>query len=222
MKSRLVMAAFLSLGLLLVGCDKSPPGPEQQTAEKLAADKERAFIVEGVASSSGPSTAAVPKNQYGSANNLPPRSVCTTDLQCAGNNYCIGSPPSCQPRFDVGHACSRLADCAGSLSCDAGRCTSPSVPLAAALKPSIRKSLTPLVKVNPVYPREAIRSGIEKGEVVAQLFIDDKGLVTDVKIVEADPPGVFDNEVMQALSQWTFQAEGEKFLAEIELNFVLK
>jgi protein TonB len=79
-----------------------------------------------------------------------------------------------------------------------------------------------LVKVNPVYPREAIRSGIEKGEVVAQLFIDDKGLVTDVKIVEADPPGVFDNEVMQALSQWTFQAEGEKFLAEIDLNFVLK
>jgi protein TonB len=78
------------------------------------------------------------------------------------------------------------------------------------------------VKVNPVYPREAIRSGIEKGEVVAQLFIDDKGLVTDVKIVEADPPGVFDNEVTQALSQWTFQAEGEKFLAEIELSFVLK
>ncbi len=78
------------------------------------------------------------------------------------------------------------------------------------------------MKVNPVYPREAIRSGIEKGQVVARLFIDEKGLVTDVKIVEADPPEVFNNEVTQALSQWKFQAEGEKFVGEVELNFALK
>jgi protein TonB len=73
-----------------------------------------------------------------------------------------------------------------------------------------------------VYPREAIRAGIEKGQVVARLFIDEKGLVTVVKIVEADPPEVFNNEVTQALSQWKFQAEGEKFVGEVELNFTLK
>jgi protein TonB len=77
------------------------------------------------------------------------------------------------------------------------------------------------VKVNPVYPREAIRSGIEKGQVVAQLSIDEKGLVTDVKIVAADPPGVFNREVTQALSQWQFHAEGEQFVGEVELNFAL-
>ena len=78
------------------------------------------------------------------------------------------------------------------------------------------------MKVNPIYPREAIRSGIEKGRVVARLFIDEKGSVTEVRIVEADPPGVFNKEVIRALSQWKFQAEGEKFVGEVELTFTLK
>jgi len=89
-------------------------------------------------------------------------------------------------------------------------------------KPAIRRGLVPLVKVNPIYPREAIRSGIEKGRVVARLFIDEKGSVTEVRIVEADPPGVFNKEVIRALSQWKFQAEGEKFVGEVELTFTLK
>ncbi len=89
-------------------------------------------------------------------------------------------------------------------------------------KPAIRKGITPLVKVEPVYPREAIRAGIAKGRVVARLFIDEKGLVSEVRIVEADPPGVFNKEVTRALSQWKFQAEGEKFVGEVELTFTLK
>jgi periplasmic protein TonB len=93
---------------------------------------------------------------------------------------------------------------------------------APAPKPAIRKGITPLVKVDPVYPREAIRAGIAKGRVVARLFIDEKGLVSEVRIVESDPPGVFNKEVTRALSQWKFQAEGEKFVGEVELTFTLK
>jgi periplasmic protein TonB len=96
-------------------------------------------------------------------------------------------------------------------------------PVAApAPKPAIRRGLVPLEKVNPIYPREAIRSGVERGRVVARLVIDERGLVTDVRIVEADPPGVFNKEVIRALSLWRFQAEGEKFLGEVELTFTLK
>jgi protein TonB len=98
----------------------------------------------------------------------------------------------------------------------------PPVVAPPAPKPAIRKGLVPLEKVNPIYPREAIRGGIERGKVVARLFIDEKGLVTDVRIVEADPPGVFNKEVIRALSQWKFQAEGEKFVGEVELTFTLK
>jgi periplasmic protein TonB len=89
-------------------------------------------------------------------------------------------------------------------------------------KPAIRKGITPLVKVEPIYPREAIRAGIAKGRVVARLFIDEKGLVSEVRIIESDPPGVFNKEVTRALSQWKFQAEGEKFVGEVELTFTLK
>jgi protein TonB len=89
-------------------------------------------------------------------------------------------------------------------------------------KPAIRKGITPIAKVDPIYPREAIRAGVAKGKVVARLFIDEKGLVTEVRIVEADPPGVFNKEVMRALSQWKFQPEGEKFVGEVELTFTLK
>ena len=176
--------------------------------------KRRSNRVATIALPSAPPAAAVSTTSGFSASlALEPR---WPSQQCAGNNLCIGSPLSCQPSFGYGHACSNSNECEGSLSCDAGRCASPPVPLAAA-----RKSSTPLVKVNPVYPREAIRSGIEKGQVVAQLSIDEKGLVTDVKIVAADPPGVFNREVTQALSQWQFHAEGEQFVGEVELNFAL-
>jgi protein TonB len=95
-------------------------------------------------------------------------------------------------------------------------------PPAPAPKPAIRKGITPIFRVEPVYPREAIRAGISKGTVVARLNIDEKGLVTDVKIIESDPPRVFDREVTRALSQWKFTPEGEKYVGEIEVSFSLK
>jgi protein TonB len=98
----------------------------------------------------------------------------------------------------------------------------PAPPAPPTPKPAIRKGITPISKVDPIYPREAIRAGVARGKVVARLFIDEKGLVTDVRIVEADPPGVFDKEVRRALALWKFQAEGEKFVGEVDLTFVLK
>jgi protein TonB len=63
---------------------------------------------------------------------------------------------------------------------------------------------------------------VAKGHVIARLLVDEKGLVTDVRIISADPPNVFNKEVIRALSQWKFQPEGEKFLGDVELNFTLK
>ena len=58
--------------------------------------------------------------------------------------------------------------------------------------------------------------------MVARLKIDEKGNVTDVSIVSSTPPRVFDREVMRALSLWKFQAEGERYVGEVEVNFTLK
>ena len=98
----------------------------------------------------------------------------------------------------------------------------PPPPPAPVAKPAIRRGITPIAKVEPVYPREAIRADIRKGQVIARLQIDEKGNVTDVQIMESNPPRVFDREVIRALKLWKFSAEGEKFVGEVEVNFTLK
>ena len=41
-------------------------------------------------------------------------------------------------------------------------------------------------------------------------------------IVSADPPKHFDKAVIDALMEWKFSAEGEKYVGEIEINFKLE
>jgi len=89
-------------------------------------------------------------------------------------------------------------------------------------KPAIRKGITPIKKEEIVYPPAAIRAGIEKGQVVARLAIDEKGNVTSVTIVSADPPKYFDKAVIEALMGWKFSADGSKYIGEVEVNFTLQ
>jgi protein TonB len=89
-------------------------------------------------------------------------------------------------------------------------------------KPAVRRGITPVTREDPVYPRAAIRAGIDKGRVLARVNIDEQGNVTDVIIVSADPPRHFDSAVREALSKWRFKAEGEKYVGEIEVVFSLK
>ena len=60
-----------------------------------------------------------------------------------------------------------------------------------------------------------------RATVVARVMIDEKGNVTDVIIVSADPPRHFDRAVQDALRQWKFAADGEKYVGEIEVSFKL-
>lgn len=98
----------------------------------------------------------------------------------------------------------------------------PPAPPPPPAKPAIRKGITAISKVDPVYPKQAIMKGIESGMVVAHVFIDEKGNVTEVKIIQAEPPKYFDRAVIDALMQWKFTGEGEKFVGEIEVNFRLQ
>ncbi|MEP6656876.1 MAG: energy transducer TonB [Betaproteobacteria bacterium] len=98
----------------------------------------------------------------------------------------------------------------------------PPAPPAPAPKPAVRRGITPIKREDPVYPRSAIRAGIEKGQVVAQLQIDEGGNVTDVKIVSANPARHFDSAVKDALINWKFAPDGTKYTGIIEVNFTLK
>ena len=95
-------------------------------------------------------------------------------------------------------------------------------PPAPAPKPAVRRGSPPIEREDPVDPRAAIRAGVEKGRVLAREMIDERGHVTEVIIVSADPPRHFEAAVREALMKWKFKAEGEKYVGEIEVTFTLK
>ncbi len=76
-----------------------------------------------------------------------------------------------------------------------------------APSPSMAMNLnaTPVSRMNPQYPRRALTRRIE-GYVVAEFTVDTKGRVVpdSFKIVEAEPPGMFDRAVERALMRWRF------------------
>jgi protein TonB len=98
----------------------------------------------------------------------------------------------------------------------------PAPPAPPPPKPAVRKVYNHISGDPPTYPREAIKAGVDHGHVLARLDIDEKGLVTDVRIVESNPPRVFDREVIRALAQWKFEPDGTKYIGEVDVNFSLK
>lgn len=54
------------------------------------------------------------------------------------------------------------------------------------------------------YPPGAKRDGVE-GYVTLSLLIDDRGEVQQVRILESEPAGVFDETAREALRQWQFR-----------------
>ncbi len=72
-------------------------------------------------------------------------------------------------------------------------------------KPAVRRNLVRIGGDLPEFPRAARRHNIEKGQVLARLMIDEKGNVTEVIIVSANPPRHFDKAVIDALSEWKFK-----------------
>lgn len=58
-------------------------------------------------------------------------------------------------------------------------------------------------RVPPVYPLRARRRRIE-GHVDVELLVDGRGRVRSVTVLKAQPPGVFEHAVREALLQWRF------------------
>jgi protein TonB len=99
----------------------------------------------------------------------------------------------------------------------------PAPPVVApAPKPAIRRIASRVSGPDPAYPREAIRSGVAKGRVLARVQVDEKGNVIDIQIISSEPPRVFDRAVRSALQEWKLTAEGEKYFGDVEINFTLK
>ncbi len=62
----------------------------------------------------------------------------------------------------------------------------------------------PLVRVQPIYPERAAQRGIE-GWVLLEFTISAVGTVTDVVVVDADPPSMFNRVAKRAVSRWKYK-----------------
>lgn len=62
----------------------------------------------------------------------------------------------------------------------------------------------PLVKVQPVYPERALARGIE-GYVIVEFTVTRQGTTKNVRVVEADPKGIFDSAAIQAAQKFKYK-----------------
>lgn len=84
--------------------------------------------------------------------------------------------------------------------------------------PSVFRDVKPVRKVKPKYPREAEDKLIE-GRVRVRLNVDLDGSVSKAVILIAEPPGVFDEEVLKAVKQYQFKRDGTTYEADQEIIF---
>lgn len=62
----------------------------------------------------------------------------------------------------------------------------------------------PVVQVAPQYPRAAKQSGLE-GWVTMEVLIRPDGTVSNAKVMESDPPRIFDRAAISAMRKWKFR-----------------
>lgn len=66
----------------------------------------------------------------------------------------------------------------------------------------------PIVKVAPQYPRRAAQKGIE-GYVVVEFTVSKLGTVTNPKVIEADPPNIFNRAAISAAKKFKYKPKVE-------------
>lgn len=81
-------------------------------------------------------------------------------------------------------------------------------------------SLRALKKVNPKYPRRA-KMKKQAGSVQLAFDIDKTGLVSNVKVLDSNPKGVFEKNSIRAIQKWKFKPNEFERTASITFNFRL-
>lgn len=62
----------------------------------------------------------------------------------------------------------------------------------------------PIVKVQPIYPRRAQSRGIE-GYVIVEFTVTKTGTTKDIRVVESQPPGIFDKASLAAAAKFKYK-----------------
>jgi protein TonB len=68
----------------------------------------------------------------------------------------------------------------------------------------IAVNLMPIFKIPPTYPNRA-KMLKKEGVVVLEFTITKEGLTSNIKVVKANPPKIFNKSAIKALSKWKFK-----------------
>jgi protein TonB len=64
--------------------------------------------------------------------------------------------------------------------------------------------IIPIVVIRPMYPRDAAMQGLE-GWVKVAFIITEVGTVKEPRVIDADPPRIFNREALRAILKWKFK-----------------
>ncbi|ESS72910.1 TonB family protein [Methyloglobulus morosus KoM1] len=73
---------------------------------------------------------------------------------------------------------------------------------------SVDSGVVPLVRVKPTYPMRAASRHIE-GWVKIEFTVSPSGTVANARVVDASPPGIFDEAALDAIKEWKFKPKIE-------------
>ena len=93
----------------------------------------------------------------------------------------------------------------------------PSAPSAPA-RSTTANALVAISTPQPAYPPDALRSGTT-GTVEVEFVVNRDGSVSDVRVVKANPRGVFDRGVQATVRKWQFQPLDEPRTVRRNFNF---
>ena len=91
-------------------------------------------------------------------------------------------------------------------------------PSAPATPARTSSALVAISTPQPAYPAEALRSGTT-GSVEVEFVVNRDGSVSDVRVVKANPRGVFDRGVQSTVRKWQFQPMDEPRTVRRNFNF---
>lgn len=85
--------------------------------------------------------------------------------------------------------------------------------------------LTPIVRIEPQYPRKAAMQGLE-GHVVLSFEVTESGTVDNVEVVDSQPRRVFDVSAKQAVLKWKYKPQQDdgkpvRVAQKVQLDFKL-
>ncbi len=84
--------------------------------------------------------------------------------------------------------------------------------------PARSNDLVAISTPQPKYPNEALRSG-QSGTVQVEFTVGTNGSVTSARVVNSNPPRVFNNETLSAVKRWRFQPVGSPVTSRRTISF---